>query len=876
MLRIFQSDSAANAKGYYASGLEDAHNYYVAGAAKSGLWFGKTAQMLGLSGEVMQEQFHLLCDNQRPDTLEKLNPRENTKRKIGYDMTFSAPKSVSILQGIIGEQKVISIFQQAVRETMSYLEQDAHVRVRKNGLDETRRTGNLVWGEFMHFESRPIDGISDVNLHCHCYCFNTSYDAEEGRFKAAEFFNIKRDAPYYEAIFHSRLAQGLKSLGYQIENKAYGFEVPGVGDENIKRFSRRAAEIEELAERLGIAGNDKAKDKLASITRKSKKMRFKGADKLAEWRSRLDWSALNLEQPPMQAPRIVPARAVQLAIENMFERKSVVSFRRLIACAIQNSLGDCTVNEIFAEIRGHKDLVVTEKNGEYLATTHGIIAEEKASVEYLAKSASTQMAIDPLYQANAQILDDDQCDAVEAILKASDRVIAVEGRAGTGKTTLLREVVVAMQAAGQNVFTFAPTSQAVQVLKDEGFEQSQTIQQLLVNPELQNNIRGAVLWIDEAGLLSTREMKRLFEIAEEHGARLVLSGDRYQHHSVERGDAFRMVVESGKISVKQTRTVHRQRSDAYRLAVMALSNGNVADGVAMLDEMGAIREIADVQTRITAQAEEYAQSVAEHRTVLVIAPTHFEGRLLTVEVRRQLREMGKLSDFEIEIPIHRSRNLTDAEKRMAQFYAVGDVVRFHQNAKGGFRKGDVLRVTGIASQAVHVERSGEISLLDFDLANHFGVFVESQIDVAVGEKLRVTRNAKSAAGKRLFNGSVHEVTGIFETGEIVLDGKHRVDSRSGFLDYGYVSTSHSSQGKTADKVIVSQSSLSAEAASLEQFYVSVSRGRDEIVIFTDDKFSLIEAVSQSNQRMCAMALEEMETAIHQELHSQYNNHWRES
>ncbi|MBC7997829.1 MAG: relaxase domain-containing protein, partial [Leptolyngbya sp.] len=453
MLRIFQSDSAANAKGYYTSGLEDAHDYYVAGAATSGLWFGKAAEMLGLSGEVTQEQFHLLCDNHRPDTFEKLNPRENTKRKIGYDMTFSAPKSVSILQGIVGEKNVILIFQQAVRETMIYLEQDAHVRVRKNGLDETRRTGNLVWGEFTHFESRPIDGISDVNLHCHCYCFNTSYDAEEGRFKAGEFFNIKRDAPYYEAIFHSRLAQGLKSLGYQIENKAYGFEVAGIGDENIKRFSRRATEIEELAERLGIAGNDKAKDKLASLTRKSKKMRFKGAEKLAEWRSRLDWDALDLEQPPTKTVKISPAFAVQLAIENMFERKSVGSFRRLIACAIQNSLGSCTVNEIFTEIRGHRDLVVTEKNGEFLATTHEIIAEEKAILEYLTKTASSQMTIDPWYQTKVQTLDDDQRDAVEAILKTFDGVIAIEGRAGTGKTTLLREAVLAMHAAGQNVFT---------------------------------------------------------------------------------------------------------------------------------------------------------------------------------------------------------------------------------------------------------------------------------------------------------------------------------------------------------------------------------------------------------------------------------------
>ena len=268
MLRVFQSRSLEAAKSYYVEGL--GRGDYYAGTELPGVWGGEAAGMLGLAGEVGKDEFHLLCENRRPDTLGKLNPRMGRGRRIGSDFTFSAPKSVSILQGVIGDGRIVAVFQEAVRETMQRIEADAHVRVRRGGVVADRRTGNLVWGEFLHFTSRPVDGVSDPGLHQHNYVFQTSYDPVEERFKSAELFHVRRDAPYYEAVFHSLLAEGLRRLGYRIENKAYGFEIAGIGEENIKRFSRRAAEIEALAEELGISDNDRAKDGLAAKTRKSK------------------------------------------------------------------------------------------------------------------------------------------------------------------------------------------------------------------------------------------------------------------------------------------------------------------------------------------------------------------------------------------------------------------------------------------------------------------------------------------------------------------------------------------------------------------------------------------------------------------------------
>lgn len=858
MMRIFQSDSARNAKSYFASGLEDSHGYYAAGETGEGLWFGNGAVKLGLSGNVLKDQFHLLCDNHRPDNFKKLNPRVNDKRKIGYDVTFSAPKGVSILQGVVGDKRIIDVFRKSVRETMSYIERDVHVRVRKGGVIGTRKSSNLVYAEFTHFDSRPVDGLSDANLHCHCYCFNTSYDQVENRFKAAEFFRIVKDANYYQAIFHSKLAEGLANLGYSIENKAFSFDVAGVGEENIRRFSRRTQEIEKLAQELGISGNAKAMDKLAALSRKNKSHRLKGVDQLAEWRGRLDWSALKLDQDTRMQPVIKAREAVDLAIENMFERSSVVSLRRLATDALQNSLGDCCFEEVVTEIRRNRELVVANIDGVSYVTTRQVLEEEKAILQFLKETKGSSMPMLAWYREKSDELDSDQITAVETIMRCRDRVTCIQGRAGSGKTTLMTTAVAAMESVGMNVYVFAPTSPAAhQVLKEEGFENSETVQQLLVNTTLQEQMRGKVLWVDEAGLLSAADMRKLLLIAEVQNTRVILSGDYSQHHSVGRGSAFRMVCESGEVKVSETRSIYRQKKSAYKDAVSALSHGDAHTAMGILDNSGAIKEIAEFDERLKACAEEYVSSLSQFKTILAVSPTHLEGRYLTQEIRSLMRDKHLLGDLRIDLPNYRNRNLTEAQRKQTSFYREGDVLRFHQNAKGGFMKGDFARVVAKSAEGVLVTKFGDDQhiLLKSEAAAHFGVFDEGEMEVSIGDRVRITRNATSMDGKRLFNGNIHVISGIGEEGVLTLDGKCKISVSSGLVDWGYVRTSHSSQGTTCDKVILSQSALSLDASSLEQFYVSVSRGRDAISIFTDSKADLLDAVVDPEHRMLARELE---------------------
>lgn len=264
MIRVTQQDSASGAKRYYATA-----DYYSEGQEIVGLWGGKGASRLGLEGTVDKESFDRLCDNLDPSTGEQLTVRTRTERTVGYDFTFSVPKSVSLLYALSGDKGILEAFRDSVDETMREMEAEMKTRVRKKLQDTNRTTGNMVWAEFIHTTSRPVDGIPDPQLHAHCFVFNTTFDQEEERWKAGQFRELKRDAPYFQAAFRVRLANKLQDIGFGVNRKRDDFEIAGISSDLLKRFSRRTALIEKLAEEKGIT-DPKLLDELGAETREKK------------------------------------------------------------------------------------------------------------------------------------------------------------------------------------------------------------------------------------------------------------------------------------------------------------------------------------------------------------------------------------------------------------------------------------------------------------------------------------------------------------------------------------------------------------------------------------------------------------------------------
>jgi conjugative relaxase-like TrwC/TraI family protein len=170
MIRVTQQGSAKAAKSYYATA-----DYYSEGQEIVGCWGGKGASRLGLEGTVDKASFERLCDNLHPMTAEPLTVRTRTDRTVGYDFTFSVPKSVSLLYVLSGDQEILGAFRASVDETMREIEAEMKTRVRKEFSNTDRTTGNMVWAEFIHTTSRPVEGVPDPQLHAPCLCFQYDF-----------------------------------------------------------------------------------------------------------------------------------------------------------------------------------------------------------------------------------------------------------------------------------------------------------------------------------------------------------------------------------------------------------------------------------------------------------------------------------------------------------------------------------------------------------------------------------------------------------------------------------------------------------------------------------------------------------------------------
>ncbi len=850
-----QRNSARALGAYFAAGRGD---YYARGLEVKGAWGGEGARLLGLAGEVERGTFESLCRNLRPGTGLPLTPRTGGDRRVGYDFTFNCPKSLSVLYGLTQATELLLAFQEAVQGTMRELEQPAETRVRVNGEDHERRTGNLLWASFVHATARPVGGHPDPHLHCHAFVFNATLDPAEQRWKAASLAAVKQDAPYFEAAFHARLAWRLRSLGYDVAQTPGGWEVAGVPDRVLRAFSRRTDRIEAAARELGLT-DAKAKDTLGARTRDGKR-----TDQTAEELRALWWRALGPDDaraikavlgkrvycPPAEGD--AAGRAVAYAAEHHFERQSVVAVNRLLGTALRHGVGQVTVEGVRRALTS-SGLLLRERGGEALTTSEEVLLEER---RMLAFAREGRGACAPLGDGSRPVarawLSAEQRRVVRHVLGSSDRVILIRGAAGTGKTALMREAAEAVEAGGKRVVTLAPSADASRgVLPAEGFADADTVARFLVDDRMQEEARGQVLWVDEAGLLGSRTVERLFETAGRLGARVILSGDDRQHAPVERGAVFRLLQAEAGLPIEEVTEVRRQ-SGEYKRAAQLLGAGQTLAGFDVLDALGWVREAAG-QERERQLAEAVVQAVEEGKTFLVVSPTHAEGRRATAAIRAALRGRGLLGADERTYPRLEAKGLTAAERKNPRRYEEGDVVEFHQNAPGFAKSGRYTVAKLGRGSAVVQDEAGQTRILPLALADRFEVYAAREISLSVGDRIRVTKNGRPN-GLRLNNGTLLTVTGFTADGDVRVEGGAVLGRAFAHLAHGHVATSHASQGRTVDRVFIVQGAESYPASSREQFYVSATRAREQLFVFTDDREGLRRAIRRSDPRPTATEL----------------------
>ncbi|MBE9053436.1 relaxase domain-containing protein, partial [Nostocales cyanobacterium LEGE 11386] len=832
---------------------QQAVHYFLEGYYQEGTsrWSGKGAEKLGLSGAVEnQETFTNIVNGLSPDGNQKLCARklDSSQRRAATDFTFSAPKSVSLQALVGGDEQLIQAHILAVQKTLELIEQRySYTRVTTEIGRETSTTGNLVVAQFDHIETRELD----PHLHTHALVMNMTR-LENGQWYSLLNDEIFKNKKFLGMVYQNYLAVEVQKLGYEVEARNHGqFEIKGWKPEDLQEFSKRRQQIlEAVGENATWAEREKAWTATRSIKQKIDPEELK-----AKWKEEAAALGIKFVQPgevqPELQPRLVNYDNLEDAIAHCSERNVAFSQEELEKFILNQGLAT-DVSQIEPLIKANPELLSLSQTRDY--TTLAAVNRELATIKLMQDG---QSKVNPL--AHPEIITSHleqtalnlgQRRAVETVATTTDQIIAWQGVAGAGKTFALKELKTIAAEAGYTIKGFAPSAMAAKVLSQELDIQAETVARLLVS-EPPQEIEPQQIWIvDEAGLLSAKDAIALLERATQEQARVLLVGDTKQLSAVEAGNPFKSLQQAG-IKTSYLNESLRQRAPELKLAVDLIAEGRIQDGFTRLDENGCIHSVSS-ELKIEAISRDYITATPEQRArTLVLAGTNIERLDITQAIREKLKAEGSLGTA-VNITQLKAKDLTRVQMRYTHNFELGDVVMPTRNYKRrGLEKGKLYEVVGKDNDRLTLKADdGQQFLLDTGFEQ--AVYQRQRIEIAVGERLRWTKNNRDKGHK---NGQEFVVTQIRKRSAVIQyidSGKTETLSfdKAQNLDYALVSTTYSSQGKTADKVLIAADNTIGQ----ESFYVAVSRARYELKLYTEDKDNLLAQAQMSRAKENALAL----------------------
>jgi ATP-dependent exoDNAse (exonuclease V) alpha subunit len=538
--------------------------------------------------------------------------------------------------------------------------------------------------------------------------------------------------------------------------------------------------------------------------------------------------------------------------EHIFERLSVAREHEVLTEALRHGRGNVELSDLQGSLSLERAKGALISSGDEIAT-HASLQRERDMIAVVNRGTDRYDRLGKGCDFEpSDKLRPEQRHAVDAVLGSRDLAINVRGAAGTGKTATLREIDRGLRDAGHEVLAVAPTRSAVDELEKVGFRDAMTVSRLLEAQEPQGALRGRVLIVDEAGMVSGRQMQSLLHLAEDQEARIVFSGDTRQIPSVEASDALRILErESGLKSVSLTE-VQRQTNSLYREAVKTMRH-SPEEGFAQLERLGAIREVS-VFDRGQMVTELHREFRAEGRDTLVVAGTHAEISQLTDAIRQDRKEHGELGVGHF-FDRYVSLQWTRAQKEELSNYQEGQILQFHRDTKLAKRH-ESLEVVSVGPESLVARKeTGEKVNISPKQARAFSVYEHQPIEIATGDSLMLTANRRGVEFKAT-NGELVKVKSL-NGGAIHLEDGRTLPANYHEYAHGYAVTAHRSQGKTVDTVIIS-----ADAMKKELFYVAASRGRCEIAVVTSDREQLRESVGVSTMRQSAIELARKQMSAH--------------
>jgi conjugative relaxase-like TrwC/TraI family protein len=905
MLNISRPLSASQAQTYHAKEFTAAEqNYWKQGDTIQGEWHGMLAETFGLSGAVGAEEFARLSEGQHPQTGKQLvshraiHEYKNAEGKMvspvehraGWDATFSAPKSISLTALVGSDDRVREAHREAVNVALNELEKYTQARIGGNNPAET--TGQFAAAKFEHDTARPVAGYAAPQLHTHVVIFNMT-ERDNGKTRALQPHSLFESQQFATAVYQSHLTYKLRSLGYEIESGKSGApEIKGYTQEYLDASSPRRQQIEEALSRTGFTSPEAAQ--IAAHNTRDKKVILSPdqiltahkqiadefgnqADRVvAEARQRRKEQAQ--EQPADERQRQV-REAITFARDKSFEREAVIDERALYVDALRRGMGEMTYPEVRASFEARvasgefKEIPANAHEAGRRFTTAATMKAENEVVQKVRdgqSSAPQIMAIEsavPLVDSRTHF-NAAQKRVVEEVLTSYDRVQGLQGRAGSGKTSVLATIREGAERNGYAVEGFAPTSRAAKQLRDAGIK-ADTLQRFLAGGGLQvagDPASKHLYMVDESSLASTQQMLDFMNRIGPQD-KVLLMGDTRQHQGVDAGKPFEQLQEAG-MRTAQLDQIMRQKDPALLKAVEHLSNNETAIGVEMLSQQGRITEIVDLQERIAAIAKSYAE---RPENTLIISPDNASRRAINQAVRQELQSLGIVDTKDHFMRVLAPRNdMTGADREWAARYQPGDVLHYVRGSKEhGIEARSYAEVvtTNPAENLVTVRRQdGEQVTYDPSRLRGISAYREIQRAFAVGDRLQWTAPLRELG---VANRDLGIVQQIGEDGRITvrLDGNNEKAVTFDphvirHFDHGYAITSHSSQGLTSERVLLNMDTNVHPGLISSRFaYVSVSRASQDAQIFTNDASTLAESLSRDVSKTSALDLAKAKTLV---------------
>jgi len=792
--------------GYAQRHLEHS-DYYDEHRRVQGEWHGRGAELLGLRGEVTREQFEAIREGLHPQTGEFLRPRHSADRlaedgsgqskgRSLYDLTFSAPKSVSI-QALVGrDERLVAAHDKAVQDALAEAESYAATRVRLSGANEDRITGNWAVATYRHDTSRELD----PQLHTHAVAANLTYDGTEGRWKALQASGLYERRAYLTEVYRNTLAREVLRLGYEFESRRdsrgndHGFEIRGVTNELLEKYSVRSAQRDAAIERFTLEhGRKPTNNEVAILVRESR------AEKLAEIATERVRDQQQARLAPEEKSLLQHLRAesleqgtnnlstscrasesLQYAKEHLFERNSVVRDHELLAEALRHGRGRIDPGQLIGALELEQSQGSIIRAGNNLATRESL-DRERRMIEVVNRGIGRFERLGGTIDfRHSEHLREEQRRAVHLILDSRDLATNLRGAAGTGKTATLHEIDLGLRDAGRQVVAVAPTRSAVDELKKVGLSNATTISRLLEDSTMQTSLHGKVLVVDEAGMVSGRQMEGLLKLAEREHARILFSGDTRQIQSVEASDALRILERESQMKSVSLTGVQRQGQAEYRDAIQTLRH-SPEQGFEKLERLGAVREVPYLERAETVAAAYRELTTDPTRRVLVVAGTHEEIGRITHAIRQGMKQRGEL-ERGIVCQRHTPLQWTEAQKKDLSNYQQGQVLLFHRSSHG-IVKNEALVVKGTdRSHIVTKDLNGVECLVSPTQARSFSVQERGQIEIAHGDRLLLMGNRREAAF-RATNGELVTVRSV-DGGRIQLEDGRTLPTKYHEFDHG--------------------------------------------------------------------------------------------